>query len=179
MQICSTISTCHSPSSLWCKPCLSRNTLEAFASQMRTPSSASSFAFVDPRMNQSSSLRIPFQNVLLVVNNGKTSVFGEKKILYCFANNSDPYDCMCELTCTSQIRTAQQKNDLIMVRSHQTNAKSKWHRLSLEWLCNPFKRKWNRFHLVWTVLYNLRVFHSSDVVFAFCFRLVWTKHYSG
>ena len=86
-----TISTCSSvssnetfykscislPSSLLCKPCLSKNSLEPFASQMCTFSAASSFAFVDPRINHSNSLSIPFQNVLFVVRRGKTSVINK------------------------------------------------------------------------------------------------------
>ena len=65
----------------------------------------------------------------------------------------------------------QWKSDLdpqLMVHSHHANVML----LSIEWLCNLFKGKWNRFHLVWTVLYNLLVFKLRWI----CFRLVWTDH---
>lgn len=60
------------PSSLWLRPCASRNWREPFLSQMWTPLSLSSLALVEPLMNHKSSSATPLQNNFLVVSSGKT-----------------------------------------------------------------------------------------------------------
>ena len=53
-------------------PCLSRNFLESFASQIRIPFLHNSFAFVQPLTNQRSSSAIPCQNTHFVVRRWNT-----------------------------------------------------------------------------------------------------------
>ena len=53
-------------------PCLSRNFLESFASQIRIPFLHNSFAFVQPLTNQRSSSATPRQNTFFVVRRWNT-----------------------------------------------------------------------------------------------------------
>ena len=63
-------STVHVPSSRWCRPLESRNSLDPLASQMWMFLLDSSFALVLPDTNQRSSSATPRQNTRLVVSNG-------------------------------------------------------------------------------------------------------------